>query len=102
MASHQRTQVGAADADIDHIGDRLAAVAAPLLLMDACNQPRHLVQILMHRINTAALNTLSNLSTLATGRHPEQGMQCSTRFRAVDRLAAKQRLDPVTQLLLLC
>ena len=42
--SHHRPQVGAADADVDHVADALARMALPVATADLAGEIRHLVQ----------------------------------------------------------
>jgi hypothetical protein len=78
-----------ADADVDHVGDRLLGVATPQAVMDAAHQVGDLVQHLVHvGHDIGAVDR-----QLVAHRAAQCGVQRRTTFRRVDRLAIEQRLD---------
>ena len=48
LGHHHRTEVGAADADVDHVGDRLAGRALPRARAEPVGEPAHLRE---HRVD---------------------------------------------------
>lgn len=88
-----RAEERAADADVDHVGDRLFAVATPQAVMDAANQFSDLVEYLVHfRHDVHAVD-----AEFVANRPAQCGMQHRAAFGGVDDFATEHRLDSVLQ-----
>ena len=48
FVGHHRAEIGAADADVDHVADALAGVPLPLAAAHPVRESRHLVEHRMH------------------------------------------------------
>jgi hypothetical protein len=90
LIGHDRTEVGAADADVDDVPDALTSVAFPLAAPDALREVRHLAENgvdLGHHILTVHNDG-------CPCRGPEGHMQDGPLLRDVDLLAAEHGIDP--------
>lgn len=82
---HFRTQVGAANADIHHIGDRLARVAQPAAIAHLVGEGLDAVQHCMHvGIHVLAVDLLR-----LAARHTQGGVQYATAFGNIDFFTGK-------------
>ncbi len=86
---HARSEVGSANADINHIADRLTGIPAPVTGMHPGDEFPHLLQYRVH----SGHDILSVDPHGAIGTIAQSHMQCRTLFRAVNRLARKHPLD---------
>jgi hypothetical protein len=85
LVRHHRAQVGPADADVDHVGDRLAGVALPLPGPDPVGEVRHPVQHLVDLLDhIGAVN-----DQVFAGRHAQRHVQHGAVLGDVDVLAAE-------------
>jgi len=91
LVGHHRPEVGAADADVDHVADRLVGVAAPLAAAhpvgEGAHSFEHLVDLLDH--------VLPVDDQRAVARHPQRHVQDGAVLGGVDVLAAEHRLAPL-------
>ena len=94
LVGHHRAEVGAADADVDDVADRLAGVALPLARADPLGErapsgraPRG------PRWTTSSPSTISERSA----RHPQRDVQDGAVLGDVDLLAREHRLAPLRQ-----
>ena len=90
FADHQRTQVRAADADIDDVGDRAAGAADPLAAADLVGEREHPGQHVIdvgHHVVTVDEDR---------GVRPvaQRDVQHGAIFGVVDLLAREHRVDP--------
>ncbi len=93
LIRHHRAEVGAADADVDHMADGLAGVAAPGAAADLLAEGGHSVQ---HRMHLGDDVDAVDPQLLARGR--TQGrVQHRALFGRVDHIAAKHRGDVLGQ-----
>ncbi len=84
FGDHTRSQVGSADADVDHIRNTLAGMAGPLAVMHCGDQFFHFCQSFRHRL----LFWSVGCSGMSQSR-----MQRGPIFGAVDMIAFQQSLD---------
>ncbi len=83
----------ATDADVDHVGDRFFAVAAPQAVVDAAYQFGDLVEHLVHfRHDVHAVD-----AEFVTHRPTQGGVQHRAPFGGVDDFATEHGLDGVLQ-----
>src|SRR5450830_143359 len=78
--SHLRTEVGTADADVDNVGDGLAAVSQPAAVAHAFNEAVHTVEDGMH----VAVDILPINGKRAAARRAQGSVQHGTMFGKVD------------------
>ena len=89
LVSHHRPEIGAADADIDHIPDALAGVTFPLAATHRVSEPGHPIEHgvdFRHDIFAIDNNGCAPGSTQGYVQH-------RTIFGDVDLVAAKHRID---------
>ena len=94
VAHHQRAEIGTADADIHHIGDRLAGIAAPCSIAHAVGKQTHLLQ----RITDAGQHIQPvhpQRRMRRIGRGAQRGMQHRTAFRKIDLFTAEHLVAPI-------
>ena len=91
---HQlRAEEGATDTDVDDVGDRLFAVAAPHAAVDAADQLGHLIEHAVHfRHHVDAVDRQALADRPAQG-----GVQGWATFRAVYQLAVEQGANGLLQ-----
>ena len=97
LVGHDRTKVGAADADIDDVANSLARVALPLAAADAIGKCRHLVE---HGVDLGNNVLAVGLDGFAF-RRAQGDVQHRPLLRDVDLVAAKHGIDPRAQARLL-
>ena len=88
LVGHHRAEVGAADADVDHVADRLAGVALPLAGADPLGEGAHPVEHLVDLLDD--VDAVDDQRALA--RHPQRDVQHRAVLGDVDVLAAEHRL----------
>ena len=94
QSDHGRAQIGAADADIDDIGDLLAGVALPFAGDDFVAELLHLgLDFLDLRHDVFAVD-----QNRFAGEVAQRGVQHGAALGAVDLLAGEHRLDVVLEL----
>ncbi|MNM89820.1 hypothetical protein D3C81_1020580 [compost metagenome] len=97
LGDQLRAEEGAADADVDHIGDRLLGVAAPQAVVDALHQLGHLGEDAVHlRHHVDAVD-----QHLLADRAAQGGVQRRAALGGVHRRAGEQLPDRLRQLHLL-
>src|SRR5436309_14169278 len=93
FVSHYRSEVGAADADVDDVTDTLAGVSLPLTAADAVGEVRHPIE---HRIDM-----WYDVFAIDHDRCPPWRAQRNVQHRAVlcdvDFVAAEHRVDALAQ-----
>ncbi len=90
---HHRSQVGAADADVDHVADPLARMALPVAAADLAGEIRHLVQHGMdlgHHVFAVHDNP-------RIPRRTQSHVQDGAVFGEIDSLAPEHGVDPRSQ-----
>ena len=87
---HRRAEVGAADADVDDVGDRLAGGAAGLAGAHRVGECRHGVQ---HRVDLRHDVVAVDREALAVGR-PQRDVQHGAVLGDVDLLAGEHGVAP--------
>ena len=93
LVGHDRPEIGAADADIDHIADALAGMAFPCPAAHPLGEVRHLVQ---HRMDVGHdIPAIENDGSPA--RRAQRHMQHRAVLGDVDLVAAEHRVDAVLQ-----
>ncbi len=97
LVGHDRTKVGAADADVDHIADPLAGMAFPVAAADAVGEVCHLVQNRMHVGHHIPAVDEDRSIPWRAQRHMESGPP----LRDIDLLAAEHGIDALAQARLL-
>jgi hypothetical protein len=93
LVCHLRTEVGAADADVHDVADRLARVAQPGAGADAVGEGGHPVE---HGVHIGHDIVAVDLDALAL-RCPQGDVQHRAVLGDVDVLAAEHRVDAVPQ-----
>jgi hypothetical protein len=93
LGRHERTKVRTADADIDDGVHRHAGVSAPLAGVDARYDLLHAIQRLVNAVH----DVFAVQREAAVPRQAQRGVQGGAVFRAVDRVAAEQPLDPAAE-----
>ena len=88
LVGHHRPQVRAADADVDHVADRLARVALPLARADPVGERRHPVEHLVDLLD----DVLAVDDQRAVLRHPQRDVEHGAVLGDVDVLAAEHRV----------
>ena len=88
LVRHHRPEVRAADADVDHVADRLAGVALPLAAAHPVGERGHPVEDLVHLLDD--VDAVDDQRALA--RHPQRDVQHRAVLGDVDVLAAEHRL----------
>src|SRR5208282_5698104 len=97
LVSHDRAEIGAADADIDDVSDALARMALPRAAAHAVGERAHPIENGMDlRHNVLAID-----DDRGVARRPERDMQHSAPLRDIDLVAAEHRVDAVAQARLL-
>ena len=91
LVRHDRAEVRAADADVDHVADPLAGVSRPLPAADAVGERRHAVEDLVH-LRDDVLAVHLDVRPL---RRAERDMQHGAVLRDVDVLAGEHRVAPL-------
>ena len=93
LVGHHRSQVGAADADVDHVADALARMSLPRAAADAVREIRHPVE---HGMDVG-----HHVLPVDDDRRASRRAQCHMQHRAilgmVDPVAAKHGVDARTQ-----
>jgi hypothetical protein len=85
FVGHDRAQVRAADADVDHVADPLPGVPGPLPRPDLVGEGPHPAQHLVH----VGHHVLAVHDQLGPGRHPQGHVQHGPVLGHVDVLAAE-------------
>src|SRR5271165_3610753 len=93
LIGHDRSEIGAADADVDDVANALAGMALPLAAPDAIAESRHLVQYGVDARNDVLAINLDHFAL----RSAQSDVQDRAFFRDVDLFAAKHGIDPLTQ-----
>src|SRR5581483_10340522 len=91
LVRHHRAEVGAADADVDDVADRLAGPAPPLARADALGEGRHTVEHLVD----GGHDVLAVDTDVGAARRPQGYVQDGAILGHVDLLAGEHRLDPL-------
>ncbi len=89
LVGHDRTQVGAPDADIDHVTNALASVSLPFTTSHAVGKIRHPVEHGMHLGHHVF--TINHDGFVS--RCPQGNMQDCALLGDVDFLAAEHGID---------
>ena len=93
LVGHHRAEVGAADADIDHVPDRFTGIALPVAGADPLGEGGHPVQDLVHlRDHVGPVD-----HQRAAPGHPQRDMQHGPVLGDVDRLAAEHGVPALLQ-----
>ncbi len=87
LVSHHRAEVGAADADVDDVADRLAGVPGPLARAHPLAEVAHPVERLVHLLDH--VDAVDDQRALA--RHPQRHVQHGAVLGDVDVLAGEHR-----------
>src|SRR5262245_1304074 len=96
--SHDRSEIGTTDTDVDDVANALAGVAFPLAASHAVGEVGHLIEDRVDlRHNILAVNN-DRCSFWCTQSH----VQNSAVFRDVDLLSAKHRVNTRTESRLIC
>ena len=93
LIGHHRAEVGAADADVDDVADRLAGVPLPRAGADAVGEVGHLVE---HGVYVGH-DVLAVHDDGRAARRTQRHVQHGTVLGDVDLLAAEHRVDPLAQ-----
>jgi hypothetical protein len=93
LVRHHRPEIGAADADVDHVANALSGMSFPLAAADAIGEVSHLVE---HGMDLRD-DILSVDDDRGSSRRAQRHVQDRAVFRDVDLLAAKHRIDPLAQ-----
>ena len=93
LVRHDRPEVGAADADVDDVPDRLARVPLPLAGADALGERGHAVERLVHLGDDVD----SVHDERALPRHAQRDMQDRAVLGRVDPVAAEHGLGALAQ-----
>ena len=93
FVGHDRAQVGAADADVDHVADLLAGGAQPLAAADAVGEIGHFVQ---HGVDLGD-DVFAVDQDRGAARRPQGDVEHGPAFGDVDFVAAKHGIDPLAQ-----
>ncbi len=94
LAHHQRPEIGAADADIDDVGDRLAGAAAPLAAADAPGKVAHMGQ---HGVDVGH-DFAPVHHDRPVGAVAQRDMENRAVFGAVDLVAGEHAVAPAFQI----
>ena len=93
LVGHDRPQIGAADADVDHVADRLAGVAGPAPAAHLYRERGHALQDIVHlRHHVLAVHEDFGVQRRAQGH-----VQDSPVLGDVDLVAAEHGVDVVLQ-----
>ena len=93
LVSHHRSEVGAADADVDDVANAFAGVPFPLSAADAVGEIRHPVE---HGVNLGH-HILAVDHDGRSLRRAQGHVQDRALLGDVDLVAAEHRIDPRTQ-----
>ena len=93
LVRHHGTEVGAADADVDDVADRLPRLALPFARADAIGERGHPVEHVVHLGHDVHAVDHQGFAS----RHPECDVQHRSILGGVDPLAAEHRLDPLLE-----
>ena len=97
LVSHNRAEIGAADADIDDVPDALARMALPVAAPHAVDESAHAIEDRMNlRDDVFAVD-----DDRGSPRRAQRDMQHGAALGNVDLLAAKHRVDALAQARLL-
>ena len=91
LVGHHRPEVRAADADVDHVADRLARVSLPLARADPLGEGRHPVEHLVDLLD----DVLAVDDQRTVPRHPQRDVEHGAVLGDVDVLAAEHRVPPL-------
>ena len=94
VVDHHRSEVGAADADVDDGGDPLAGRAGPLAATQPVGEFAHPVQHLVH----VGHDVLAVDAQLDTARLPQSGVQDSAVLGGVDVHTGIHRIATLFQI----
>jgi hypothetical protein len=95
LGRHARAEVGAADADVHDVGDRLAGGAAPVAAVDLGAEAAHLFQLGVH----GGHHVIAGMDDRPlAGRMAQRDVQRGSAFGVVDRLAAAHARYPARQI----
>ena len=89
LVRHHRAEVGAADADVDHVADALAGVAAPRAVAHPVGERGHAVEHVVHAGHHVDAVHHDRLASRGAQRHVQHGAVLG----GVDPLAAEHRVD---------
>ena len=93
FGDHERTEVGAADTNVDHVGDRFAGVAFPATGDNRFREGFHLLQHSVHfRHHIFAINHNRRVAAVA-----QRDVEYRAIFGAVDLFTGEHRLDGARQ-----
>ena len=93
LVGHHRPEVGAADADVDHVADAFAGVALPCAAPDPVGEVGHLVQ---HGVNLGH-HVLAVDDDGRRSRRAQGHVQDGAVFRDVDLVAPEHGVDALAQ-----
>ena len=93
LVRHDRPQVGAPDADVDHVADTLAGMPLPLTTADAITEGRHLVEHGVDRGHDIFAVGLDHFVLWGAQSH----VQNRTLLRDVDLFPTEHGIDPLAQ-----
>ena len=93
LVGHDRTEVRAADADVDDVADALAGVALPVAAAHSVGEVGHLVE---HRVNLGH-DVLAVDYDRRAARRAQRDVQHGAVFGDVDLVAAEHRVDALAQ-----
>ena len=93
LVGHHRPEVGAANADVDHVADALAGMALPRAAPDAVGEVGHLVE---HGVDLGD-NVLAVHDDGSVLRRAQGHMQHGAVLREVDLLPAEHGVDALAQ-----
>ncbi len=94
LASHHRTEVRTADADVDDVRDALAGKTFPRAAADALGKCRQLVQ---NRVDIRH-DIFSVHENFRVARRAQRGVQHRAIFREINFVAAKHRVHASAQI----
>src|SRR5208337_45396 len=97
LVRHYRTEVRAADANVDHVPNPFAGVTFPLAASHSVGKIGHLVEYSMH----FGHDILAVHDDRSVARCAQGGVQDSTLLREVDLISPKHGVDSFLQLRLL-
>ncbi len=93
LVRHHRPEVGAADADVDHVADGPARVAKPLAAAHAAGEVGHPVE---HGVDLGH-DVLTVDDDRGALRRAQGHVQHGAPLRDIDLIAAEHRVDPLAQ-----
>jgi hypothetical protein len=97
LVGHHRPEVGTADADVDHVADRLAGEALPIAAPDGVSERRHAVE---HAVDLRHhVDAVDDERRVAW--HAQRDVEHRPPLRHVDLLAREHRVDVGAQARLL-